>query len=275
MTIEIRDHLGHERKLGWIPPSNGQRKMRASRVSIRTYVANAGGSYDIYNRSNWKPVDFVTNAPRSLIEDQTQLGSCTAFTATGAHCRQRWIRGKKVVRLSGFWLYDQINGGRDAGSNIIDSSEVIRRKGAPPMESYTRCIFRAGQDPVGVEWYKEDLEITLTDFDDMAVALQVGILPQFPIDAGGNFERFDGNGVSTSRGSNPNHSVYAAGLDYINGVWVLRGVNSWTEDWGPFKDGTWYATERQINDCAGDEDAYGHASVADPATSTNYPAPLA
>ena len=257
----IRDEHGHERKLGFVhaPPW----MLRAGAVRIGDHREKNGLPRTI-PRSEWMPRDFVTGLTKSLIEDQRNYGSCTAATATGAGARMRWLRGQKFEPLSWAWLYDQVNGGRDAGSNIAAANEVVRRLGVPPMASYPDCQFRAEQYPAGVKWYRESLEVIVDGFEECAVALQMGMLPQFPIDAGGRFERFDGNGVSTGAGGSPNHSVYAAGIDRIGGQWCLRLVNSWRDTWGPFADGTCWVTEEAVNNCAGNMDGAAHAVTIEP-----------
>lgn len=261
---DIQDNAGNVWKLGWKAPSTDQLKLRATKVRLQDY-REAAGLPPLIPRSEWRPCDYITGHPLELIEDQTDIGSCSAFTATGAGNRQRFMRGQPHVKLSGFWLYDQCNGGRDNGSNIGEVNEVVRRMGIPPLDSYPKCLWKSDRNPTGVLYYREDVEVTMDTFDELATFLlgHVG-LPQFPVDAG-NMQRFDGDGIGVGNGRQPNHSVYGAALEYVSGIWVLRGISSWRTSFGPFKNGSWRLTERQVNDCADAEDGNGHISTIDPA----------
>ena len=272
---DIRDHLGEVRRLGYVAPTD--LGPRASRTNIQTLRSNAGLS-PLIPQAQWTQVDFVTGYPLDLIEDQTNLGACTAFSATGAGARQRFMRTGKIVKTSGFYLYDQINGGRDRGSNIIDSMTIVESKGTPPADSYTSCKFREGLDPPGVEWYKEDLAVTVASSQECATALQSGMLCQAPILVTNSFENFTGDGVAwggkAPSSSSSNHSIYLAGLKNINGTWYFILVNSWRPSWGPFRNGTCLIPMAAIDNAAMADDGYAHASTPDP-NSSNLPVPSA
>ena len=271
---EVQDHNGNVWKLGWTPPSNGQRLMRASKTSLRA-LRSALGQPELLPRDQWTPRDYVKGFPLDLIEDQTNIGACSAFTATGSGNRMRHMRGQSYVRLSGFWLYDQVNGGRDRGSNIGEVNEVVRRLGVPPMSSYAKCLWRPNQDPSGVPYYREDVEVTLSTFDEvMTLVIAHGGLAQIPVDAS-NMDKFTGDGVGIGNYSNPNHSIYVAGAVYLGSTWYALGVTSWRSDWGPFNNGTWLITENQINGCADADDGNAHLSTLIPSgVSTGVPAPV-
>lgn len=262
---EIRDSSGMIWKLGWRAPDQDQLKLRASGVALQEWREKAGLP-GLIPRPEWKSCDYLTGYPLTLIEDQGQIGSCSAFTATGAGNRQRFMRGMAWEKLSGFWLYDQVNSGHDRGSNIGEVNEVVRRLGIPPLDSYPKCTWHEGQNPSGVQYYREEPEITLSSFDEIVTALLMGILPQFPVDAG-NMQRFTDEGVGFGHGSNSNHSVYGAGVGWINAQWCVRGVTSWRAEWGPFENGSWWMTERQIADCAVSEDGNGHIVPLSPTNS--------
>ena len=264
MADDLRDHLGIVRKLGRTPTPKGMLRGRGA-TNIQDY-RTAAGLPPLIPRSEWKPISFVQGAPTSLIEDQRQYGSCSCATETGAQNRQRWMRGVPFVPLAWTWLYDQVNGGHDSGSNMGEVGSVARAQGVPPMSSYPDCQFRSGNNPAGVPYYREGVqEITFSSFDEYATGILMGLCVQHAIDAGGRFESFDSSGVSKGQGGNANHSVYSAGLQQVNGAWVLETVNSWTASWGPFGSGYCLTTERQLMNVAAEDDGVGHIVVLAPA----------
>lgn len=265
---DIRDHLGEVRRLGYIAPDSSKEMLRASRANIQSLRS-------LIPVAQWQPVDYVTGFPSSLINNQGQLGACTAFSACGASARQRYMRTGQIVPLSGFWVYDQINGGSDNGSNIIDSMGVLESHGAPLASAYTKCQFRVGL-PAGNDWYKEDVAITVGSSDECATALQLGMLVQAPILVTKSFESFTGDGVawggSAPRSSSSNHSIYLAGMKQVGGQWYFILVNSWGANWGPFGNGSCLIPLAAIDNPAQADDGYAHASTLPKSDSTGVPA---
>ena len=270
--IEIVDHNGIARKLGRTPTPAGMMRARGA-TNICDYRESVGLPR-LIPRSEWKPISFVNNAPTWLIEDQGNEGSCSCATVTGASSRMRYLRGQAIEPLSWPWLYDQVNGGRDAGSNMGEAADVAQRIGVPPMTSYKKCQYRSGRNPQGVQYYKEfDVDVTFSNFDEYVTGLLGhGALIQHAIDAGG-LNNFDNDGVCTRSGGSANHSIYSAGLNYLSGKWVLELVNSWRLDFGPFGNGTCYVTERQCNDVASTDDAVGHLVTLAPTGGQGAPNP--
>jgi len=225
--------------------------------------ASSSGLPRIIPKSEWSEVDYVSGYPTSLIVDQGQLGACVGFSCVGAWTRQHYIRTGQVVVPSGWWIYDQINGGQDNGAVINDAQTVmIQQGGAPPASAYPRCLFRAGQKPAGsYPWYTEDVPIKLASSAEAATAHMMGMLTQLPLNAG-IFSSFDSNGVARgSIGNSSNHSIYLAGQVQINGTWYFRMVNSWGPTWGPFKNGTCLIPLAAIDNPAMEQDGWCHAST--------------
>ena len=276
---DIIDHEGNFRKLGWLEPSSDKKLMRASRTSIQTLRSNNGLS-PLIDKSAWVPVDYFTAFGPKLIGNQQSCGGCTGWSCAGATGRQRLMRGMPWVgRLSGAAVYAQINGGRDNGSNIIDAMTAIENIGTclESEQDFPNFLSLTAAAKADLN-YKEDVAITLATSIEAATALQMGILPQLPIEVANNFEKFSGDGVAGLSGARQgNHSIYLCGLEYINGVWYFRMANSWGQTWGPFKDGTVRLTMPHIDNCASAEDGFGHASVVRNTTNTgvvSIPAPV-
>jgi hypothetical protein len=97
------------------------------------------------------------------------------------------------------------------------------------------------------------------------------MLVQHGIDAS-CYDRFSASGIAQGRSRASNHSVYGAGLDFVDGEWVIADVNSWRPEFGPFSAGWCYVTERQIAAVI-DDDAVGHIVTLDPVSSPGVPAP--
>lgn len=267
----IRDENGIVRALAYVVPDSAKKMLRASRTNIQTIRSNAGLKPLIQpGDPEWREMDLFTGHPQSLLENQGQEGACTAATATGAGSRQRFVRTGQVVKTSWKWLYDQINGGRDAGSNIIDSMGVVETQGTPPADSYTKSLFRANQNPPGVPWYKEDVAITGSSALEFANIILMGGYAQGPILVTNSFEKWTGDGVAFGGGapnsSGSNHSVYYGILKFLNGDphnWVLGLINSWGL-WGPFKNGLCFVIPKVIDNAATTDDGYGHMDTPSP-----------
>lgn len=268
MLDDIRDDSGVVRRLGYVRPDESKKMMRAARTNIQTIRSNANLKPLIQpGDPEWREIDLTVGHPDELWEDQEQEGACTCAAATGSSSRQRYVRTGKVIKLSWRWLYDQINGGRDAGSNIIDSMEVLESKGAPPAESYTKSLFRANQNPPGVTWYQEDVAITGSSSIEFATMILMGGYAEGPILVNSNFEKWTGDGVAFGGGapnsSNSNHAIYLAGIKFLQGDpknWVFKLINSWGLKWGPFKKGFCYLNPKAIDNAADADDGYGHMS---------------
>lgn len=271
MLDEVRDDLGVIRKLGRLPTPKGMLRARGA-TNIQDHRASLGLPR-LIPRSEWKPISLVAGTPISLREDQGNYGSCSCATITGCTNLMRFNRGQKTEPLSWAWLYDQVNGGSDRGSNMGEASAVARSHGIPPMSSYPKCLFREGRDPQGVQWYREaDLEITFSNFDEYVTGILMGICVQHAIDAG-ILNNFDNDGVARGVGRSPNHSVYSAGLTQKSGQWVLEMVNSWSGRWGPTGLGWCYLTEAQVNAVADTDDGQGHAVPLSPTENVGIPSP--
>lgn len=267
MDIHFDEYCQVERKLSWIAPDSNHLMMRSTRQNIRD-VREMNGLPREIPASEWVEKDFVTGYPKQLFEDQGELGACTCAAATGSMSRIRYVRGLDETprKFSWLWLYDQINGGHDNGSNIIQSLHVISSTGVPPAESYTRPLWMPNRNPQNVPFYKEQLEITVTDSLDCAIALQMNLLPEVPIFVNNMFGKANGDGVAWNgvapRNGQGNHAIYLAGMKFIHGVWYFVLVNSWSATWGPRRDGTILIPFAGVDNCAYANDGYCKAYVS-------------
>lgn len=253
--MEHLDHLGEPRKLALQRPTA---KPRASATNIQTIRVKNGlpPLETVYEK-----VDYVTNYPLNLINDQRDCSGCTGWSAAGSSMRMRYIRGRKFLRLSGAAIYAQINGGSDNGSNILDAMNVLESTGTCLESDMDYPKIYKEQIPVNSLIYREAVPITLGSAQECATALMMGMLPQVPIMVWSSWENFvDGIAQTYKKEAYGNHSVYLAGLEEVKGRWVFRLVNSWTPNWGPFKNGTCFIEMGAVDNCAIGEQSYAHAA---------------
>lgn len=260
--IIIEDHNGIARKLGYLPPHEDSKRVRASRSSLQSVTP-------LIPQSQWKEVDWVAGTPGELRLDQLQEGACVGGSCAGANALLRYLLTGRIVIPSLWYIYDQINGGRDNGAVITDAQTTMLGKGAPPVSAYPKSLWQANQDPSGVPFYREDVPLTLASSAEAATALLNRWLPQLPIQVDNTFENFTSEGVAwggrAPRGNASNHSIYLAGLRNLPiAGWVFKLVNSWNLSWGPFRDGTCYIPLAAIDNPASADDGWCHISIRDP-----------
>jgi hypothetical protein len=212
-------------------------------------------------RDQWKDIDRknIFGDP-DWIYDQNGHGSCVGNGATGALRRVRYLAGMKDQKLSPACTYAQINGGHDNGAVIGDSLTALTRTGT--------CLYiTVGQDPIYLNrlpgaWkneaarFKVDQAFTAPTFDELVSGIQLGYIAVYGMQVGGNFERFDANGVAGYSPGGGNHCMHADGCKKLpNGQWAIDNVNSWGPTWGPWKNGRCFLIDKHINN-ADNSDAY-------------------
>lgn len=239
---QYTDEHGEVRKLGWVKPPDDVLKMRADTSSITA-------QRPMIPRSEWFEVDFISPLGRRCINNQRSCGGCTGWSAAQASMRQRLIRGLDFQRLSGAAIYAQINGGRDNGSNIRDSMDAIEQNGTCLESEMDFPSIYPKQIPRDKLRFKEDssVKVTIDMFDEWALSLMMGGLPQGPLNATQAWVQnrgYDSDGVAEISGSkNSNHSVHGAGLvQYKPGSWGIIMPNTWGLGWGPWtkQNPPWY-----------------------------------
>lgn len=239
MTLPIHiDHLGEERKLSLLPPTDNCRRLRAASRSLSAITP-------IIPRSQWTPVDYVTGTPEALRLNQAQYGRCVAGSCTGANALTRYQRTGQILIGSMSWLYSQICGGSDNGAVIASAQTIMLSIGIPTVSVAPDSpqLFNPQPMPAGAVVLKEDEAIGIDTPDDAATALiSLGGMPQVGINVTNNFENWTPGGIAwggRAPGGQANHSVYLAGLKMVDGQWCFRLVNDWNGTaWGPLGDGT-------------------------------------
>ena len=253
--LEIIHIDNQPRKMGRILPDEGHRRMRAGMQNFTSYLESKG--LTLISRSEWKPVSRRNLFDSKFINDQGQYGACVGYSAAQSQMKERVLRGASFQKLSGAYIYDQINGGRDNGACITDSMGVLLTKGVCLDSDYSsHPLFSTSNQPPSTSRFKLEVGLTLTNFDEMVTALLMGLIVQYPIQVGQSYNRFDSDGVCGFSRGQGNHSVHADGVAFVAGKWVLDHAGTWGTSWGPWKNGRAYHSEQAIMGCAVEDDAY-------------------
>lgn len=265
---ELKDMNGVVRRMGWKPPDANNLKMRAARTSIQDLRVSRGLP-PLVDPKDYREVDFYSGPlfGTRVINDQRSCSGCTGWSAAQGLMRQRIIRGMPFVKLSGAFIYANINGGRDQGSVIVDAMESLQTDGTCPESEFDYPKIYGKQIPSGARTdaakYRLVGSITIDSFAECCTALLMGMIPQFPISVGGNFERFTSTGVAgVNKATQGNHSVHGAGLKNVNGTWCIVMPNSWGATWGPWGNGCCFLTQAHIDNCDHPDDGYAHADAS-------------
>ncbi len=182
----------------------------------------------------------------SKVEDQGQLGSCTANALVGALEALQIKSNKSVVDMSRLFVYynervieKSVN--HDSGAQIRDGIKTLVKQGACTEQRWPYNIAQFTVKP-GPACYKEGLNYQVTSYqrieslDQMRSCLAAG----FPFVFGFTvYESFESQAVARSGVlSMPKHgekmmgghAVLAVGYTDADKRFLVR--NSWGEDWG-------------------------------------------
>lgn len=254
------DHDGSQHRLGCLPsdPVEIDKLMAASDVIA------------LIDSSLWTEGNAVRNATMTL--SQRSHGSCVGFSAAGAEQVVRVNAGEAFVKLSGSYVYSWINGGRDGGASIIAAMSALQAHGTcTDAECDWNTIYRGStkQFDISAANRKMGFGIRVNTYQEFCSCLQRGIPVQFAIQVGGNFSRYDSNGVCGYGGRGSNHSVFAYRMRKAkDGTLLPEMVNSWDNTWGPFGDGTSLITEQHFDGGGG---GFAHAATYTNPTDPNIP----
>lgn len=264
---------GEIRMLGRIPD---ERPLRDSRPSFSSYLASVGKS--LIPRSQWRTVNRRKTMGAKFITNQRNSSACVGYSDAQATSRLYYLKGYGFVRFSGMFIYAHINGNRDAGAMIGDSMIANERYGVC-LESefdypnrYLRQIPESAK--ITAKRFKCRLSYTVDTFDEIGTAIQMGFVPQFPVQVGGNFGSLDSEGVCGVSNGYGNHSVHGDGTKFSSRWgWLIDQPNSWGTSWG--QEGRGYLAEKHFNALRGGIDGWVHVDfIVDPQDPNPPPRPI-
>ncbi len=243
----------------------GLKKREGSKAKARAFVI------PVIDQENWKPI--ISPQPTVPILDQGQRGSCVGHGCATMVMKARDLANidSKFNLLSPMFLYDQINGGVDNGSDPADAVNVLQSIGicleqtVPDRSSTT--LNKNKLPPVAYTEAKRFIlpqgsVYQLTNFNQLVTAFLLGFKAGFTINVGNTFD-LDNNGIVTYTPGNANHWVSVGEeLKKVNpsGEWALQFDNSWTTSWG--NNGRAFITVKHIDNQPGVE-MYAIKSVSD------------
>jgi hypothetical protein len=185
-------------------------------------------------RAEWIPCDWSHFITRVLDQDGT--GACNAFASVQAIHMLRAAAGLPYVELSAGNLYGRINGGRDAGSTLVDAIRELERRGVCRAALVGQLEWQPWRWPKN--WQEDAIRFRVLEawdcptFDHIASAVQLGFGVNIGILIGTNFEPGTDGWVPDRKGRAGGHAMCAVGLERKGDVWGIKVVNSWGEKWG-------------------------------------------
>lgn len=230
---------------------------------LRWSVANP-----VIPEKDWVEIDRRSTLGTDYIVDQDGFGACVGASAASALMRSRALRGYTFKRLSGMFVYSQINGGHDNGASIGDAVGVLEKKGAclEGTIPYSSKYIQSGNIPQAA--YQEALHYTAleiyipTTWEEMGSAIQMGFILVDAVMVGSNFNPGSDGICGFSRGPG-NHAVHQDGMVKRNGQWLMDFPNTWGTSWG--SQGRAYLTKQHLTDSSLYQDMYAiRVAAADP-----------
>lgn len=217
---------GVERKLGCWP--------RTTPPGEAYPVFGSRGPTRLIPRSEWREVDWSHFVDWVL--DQGNTGACNAFAAVQCVHVLRRMAGLPPVRLSPGNLYGRINGGRDAGSTLVDSIRELEARGVCRAELVPELEWRPHRWPP--EWQEDAKKFRVLEawdcpsFNHMASAIQLGFPVNLGILIGNNFIPGSDGWIPPRSGAAGGHAMCGIGLLRKGSSWGIKVVNSWGSRWG-------------------------------------------
>lgn len=231
---QIIDRSGHVRRLGSLAPPEGFVS------SFRTFEAEMP-LYDddeirtIITDPGRVPLRRVF--PSYWITDQKSHGSCNGFAGAAALSKARWLRGiRDKMILSGAFLYSLINGGRDNGSMLEDGLREVQKTGICPASLVGWDAIYPKQQPANARSeaakHKGMKCYAVQTKQGFRSALAAGFPVIVAVQAGGNFQRLNAQGIAGVDSGGGNHAIHSYDIEIIGGKEYYLTDNSWGTSYG-------------------------------------------
>ena len=204
-----------------------------------------GATNPIIPRSEWTPLKRI-RGPVPIL-DQGQHGSCVGHGSTRALMKARSRAGLPFVLLSPTFVYAQINGGMDAGSDPADAATTLIGVGTCTMKEVGEDAIFKRQIPQSA--YQTAARYKALDiyqcetFDEAISAWLCGFDVFDTVFVGARFNNLDTEGVPPAARGPGNHCVMFGDelKQSSKWGWLMEHANSWSTQWG--QDGYFFMGE--------------------------------
>ncbi len=179
-------------------------------------------------------------AGKDWIKNQGQIGSCNACASTGVLRRAAALNGvNSVPDLNWEFLYAQINGGSDNGSQLADANKELLTVGVPELTQshrFNRDIYKQNykqSDYDEAKKWRAERTFEIHTEEELATLVLGGTgAADVAINVGNNFMNIDSNGCPGASSGPGNHAVGVQDVELVDGRLLFDSFNSWDLDFG-------------------------------------------
>ncbi len=238
MSLTTARTMTGERMEAFVTP-DGVPRMLAAFPSAKIGAQRITDVHPVIPRSSWKPFNRIR--PAVTILNQGQRSSCVGNGSARTLAVARDMANLSFIELSASYIYMQINGGRDAGSDPADAADALSEVGTVPSSMcdedhiFKNQVNFSALSKVAVRFAvsADDLYSCQT-FDEVVTAALLGFPFWDTIRVGQGFNNLDSNGIPPLSRGQGNHCTMGgeALVRLPNGDWALPKANSWGVGWG-------------------------------------------
>jgi hypothetical protein len=199
----------------------------------------------------WFEVDRTKTFGTDYILDQNGYGACVGYSSAAALMRVRTLCGESYQKLSGMFVYAQVNGGQDQGATIEDAFPVLEKLGCaldsevPCSSKYIRKANIPSAAYTDALRFKAFESYTVQSWTELCEALLCDYIVVGPVMVGNSFERLDAEGICGVDRGPGNHSVHFDSLMKSPKYgWKARLPNTWGTTFGD--NGCCWVTEKHF-----------------------------
>jgi len=197
---------------------------------------NFADVHPVLSASQWQEIDLEHyNLP---ILNQQSTSSCVGHASCSA-MEMAWVQsGRKLREFSPYFIYGQINGGRDQGAMISDALQSLKEIGVCLKNEVPQGAMFKYQFPKSA--YENAKNYKIFDafqcgtFDEVCSAISLGFPVVLGIMVGNNFPRLDSEGVAPlPAGGGGGHALLGMALKRSQRYgWLVKVQNSWSASYG-------------------------------------------